>query len=413
MDILRSEMPQRPDATTAARREHNATRILNPYDTDENVLSLAGSSARTASRATVPVSTRDGGLVSAVGLTCLLMCDKQCYSSGHKLLPMLRSRRAKGRRSKRRRSRPRRSCSNGRCQRCVSLRGADDPSGLLTTCMAQAYRRETLQQNRAQQETVETSPKPSTARTEKQPAVVAKPKRQVAVVEILSSDEEETSHAESASETRESEGEGYGSTAPVETSDQSENSNDEAASDEEADDAASEDAEVMVIDSDEESRASPEPEPFQPSRKPEDAPMHPPGVFSAAHVSPASLVSGRSSARHVPARTNESERTSSGDAVGDANTGDLDASTGPADASSDRSASRDVSADGAALPASLTAARDAALNQPRASLPLDRFTFAQVLLHGARAPASVEPTLVGVVELAKSVSRGELPLFSL
>lgn len=56
MDILRSEVPQEPASANNSRREQDVTRILNPYDTEENLLSTTVSSSRTAIPPAIPVS---------------------------------------------------------------------------------------------------------------------------------------------------------------------------------------------------------------------------------------------------------------------------------------------------------------------------------------------------------------------
>ncbi|GAA5876140.1 hypothetical protein JCM3774_003510 [Rhodotorula dairenensis] len=369
MDILRSEMPQGADLANAPRQEQNVTRILNPYDTDENVLSLAASSTRTASSA------------------------------------------RKASRADVSQKAPAAANSPKQAEEPRQVKEAKEPSAseLLQRTMPAAYRRETLQQQRAQRENLGTPSKTTLPNAEQRPAVVEKPKRQAEVVEILSSDED-TPRAESASEASETEGEDDRSMAAVESSERSDASGD--ASDEEFDDnSASEDAEVMVIDSDEESEAASEPEHPQPNRKPQAAKVQPWGTTSSA--SRASPASDSSSGRPAPTpRAGGSESASPSVAFGAASTHDPDTSTGRAEAPAAAAASQGLGADGAALATTPAAARDAALNQSRASLPLARFDFAQVLLHAARAPASVDSTLVGVAELAKNVGRGELPMFS-
>lgn len=72
MDILRSEVPQEPALADTSRREQDVTRILNPYDTEENLLSTTSSSSRTAIPPAIPVSVlcesyRSTGSINALG----------------------------------------------------------------------------------------------------------------------------------------------------------------------------------------------------------------------------------------------------------------------------------------------------------------------------------------------------------
>ena len=72
MDIRRSEVPQEPALAKTSRREEDITRILNPYDTEENFLSTTVSSSRTALPPAILVSVlcescRSIGSIDALG----------------------------------------------------------------------------------------------------------------------------------------------------------------------------------------------------------------------------------------------------------------------------------------------------------------------------------------------------------
>ena len=132
-----------------------------------------------------------------------------------------------------------------------------------------------------------------------------------------------------------------------------------------------------------------------------------PGAVAVAPVVPPTSVNPF--ARQVPGQASAPKSTSPifsfGPKAGNGDTaGGLVEST--LSAKPDTSAVRDDAA------AATDRWRHAALDLPRASLPTQSFRFAQVMAEISHATVSVDPTLSGLAELAKNVSRGELPTFS-
>ena len=278
-------------------------------------------------------------------------------------------------------------------------------------CSYQAYRRETLQHQRPQHSSPQVSQQSNLASAKQQSDLATKTKRQVAVLEILSSEdeeEEEVDDAKSASEGSREENEAETMSLSAEESDRADESGDDVASDEELDSGGSDDAGVMVIDSADE-EASSGSGPFSPGPELDHSTVQAraPGAMAAAPVVPST--SGNPFARQVPVQASVPKSTSPifsfGPKAGNGDTAEgLVEST--LSAKPDTSAVRDDAA------AATDRWRRAALDLPRASLPIQSFRFAQVMAEISHATISVEPTLSGLAELAKNVSRGELPTFS-
>lgn len=282
----------------------------------------------------------------------------------------------------------------------------------LTPCSIQAYRRETLQHQRPQHSSPPASQQsvPAGAKQRSEPAT--KTKRQVAVVEILSSEddenEEDDDDAKSASEGSREENETETISLSAEESDRADESGEHVASDQEVDKGDSDDAEVMVIDSDDEEASSgsgsisPGPELDHSTVQ-----ARAPGAVAAAPVVPS--LSGNPFARQVPVQSSVPKSTSPIFSFG-SEAGNGDAAEGLVE--STLSVKPEVSALRADAAAATDRWRHAALDIPRASLPTQNFRFAQVMAEMSHATVSVDPTLSGLAELAKNVSRGELPTFS-
>lgn len=250
------------------------------------------------------------------------------------------------------------------------------------------------------------------ASAKQQSDLATKTKRQVAVLEILSSEdeeEEEVDDAKSASEGSREENEAETMPLSAEESDRADESGNHVASDEEElDSGGSDHAGVMVIDSAEEEASSGSGS-FSPGPELDHSTVQSraPGAMAAAPAVPSTP--GNPFVRQVPVQASVPKSTSPIFSFGP-KAGNVDTAEGLVEstlsAKPDTSAVRDDAA------AATDRWRRAALDLPRASLPTQSFCFVQVMAEISHATVSVDPTLSGLAELAKNVSRGELPTFS-